>query len=259
MSVLPPFFVALLINSPSDNARSALFSLPNDARVTDKTTHIFMPVPNFPASHDGSSSSSGPYYWSLLIISVHDKIALHYDLRRENANDHYPPPPAWGEESAARIAARKMAKTLSDDSSSPMSLAFVKVNSEIVGDVGPDCGLGVCLLMKRQLELLVRNQKRRKREMGLTDVVFDEWRMLLQVLGSVDEGALWGLEDGVEDSSSVQQHLYDALVAIGRPDVVELPRRVYLLATEAVLDRRDALKGLSRAYDRLRLRCHGLV
>ncbi|EME39644.1 hypothetical protein DOTSEDRAFT_180298 [Dothistroma septosporum NZE10] len=95
----------------------------------EKTTHVFLPVndcrnPNMP---------EGGSHWSLLLVSIIDGVAFHYDsLGHSNYED-------------ARLVAYKISQLLGKP------LKFINLEDSPQQDNGMDCGVFVCLLMQHLL------------------------------------------------------------------------------------------------------------
>jgi sentrin-specific protease 8 len=100
-------------------------ALPDFAR----TSHIFLPInnaSNVTIAEDGS-------HWSLLLVSVIDGIAFHYD-----SSSHMNSREAWD-------ATNKMSILLG------RPLRFIELNDTPQQDNGEDCGVFVCMQMQHLL------------------------------------------------------------------------------------------------------------
>lgn len=94
-----------------------------------KTTHVFLPVNDCRSV----TVAEGGSHWSLLLVSVVDGVAFHYDsLSPSNFND-------------ARTVAHKISQLLGKP------LRFIHLEDTPQQDNGMDCGVYVCLLMQHLL------------------------------------------------------------------------------------------------------------
>lgn len=94
-----------------------------------KTSHIFLPV-NDARNPDVAEGGS---HWSLLLVSVIDGVAFHYDsLTPSNMNE-------------AKLVAHRISQLLGKP------LKFINLEDSPQQDNGMDCGVYVCLLMKHLL------------------------------------------------------------------------------------------------------------
>ena len=109
--------------------------LPNFSR----TTHIFLPINDCrnPSIPEGGS------HWSLLLVSVVDGVAFHYDsLNHANRNE-------------ARLAATKLDRLLGGQ------LQFIDMKDSPQQENSSDCGVFVCIQMRHLLlkKLLMAHAK----------------------------------------------------------------------------------------------------
>jgi sentrin-specific protease 8 len=113
-----------------------------------KTTHIFLPIND---CHDPTRPEGGSH-WSLLLVSIKDGVAFHYDSL------------ASANESDARRVAAKLATLLN------MRLTFRDLDDSPQQENGSDCGVFVCSVMRYLLlqRLLVTSQGIR-RDMSMAD------------------------------------------------------------------------------------------
>lgn len=117
-------------------------ALPNFSR----TTHIFLPINDC----RNVMEAEGGSHWSLLLVSVVDGVAFHYDSLCES-NDH-----------EARVATQKMATLLG------RSLRFISMDDCPQQENGSDCGVFVCLLMRYLLlNRLLRADSKEKVSMSM--------------------------------------------------------------------------------------------
>lgn len=94
-----------------------------------KVTHIFLPVND----NRNVGMAEGGTHWSLLLVSVIDGVAFHYDsLGGANYNE-------------ARMCALKLGRILGRD------LRFQQLNDCPQQANGIDCGIFVCILMRHLL------------------------------------------------------------------------------------------------------------
>ncbi|KAF2157735.1 cysteine proteinase [Myriangium duriaei CBS 260.36] len=121
--LLRPSMAFLLLNS--QDPRSLQSALPNFAR----TTHIFLPVND---CRDLERAEGGSH-WTLLVVSVLDGVAFHYDsLYPSNGKD-------------AQLLTHRFSQLLS------RGLRFVNLHDSPQQENGSDCGIFVCLLMQHLL------------------------------------------------------------------------------------------------------------
>lgn len=111
------------------------------------TTHIFLPIndSNNPEIAEGGS------HWSLLLISVVDGVAFHYDS--------LPP----GNQKDAKLATQNMSILLGKP------LCFMQLEDSPLQENGSDCGVFVCLNMRHLLLkrlLMVRCDEKVSLSMG---------------------------------------------------------------------------------------------
>ena len=94
-----------------------------------KTTHIFLPINDC----NNADIAEGGSHWSLLLVSILDRVAFHYDsLNASNYQD-------------ARRVAFKFSQLLGKQ------LRFINLDDTPQQDNGMDCGVYVCLLMQHLL------------------------------------------------------------------------------------------------------------
>lgn len=110
-------------------------ALPNFSR----TTHIFLPINDC----RNPSIAEGGSHWSLLLVSVLDGVAFHYDsLNPANRNE-------------AGLAARKVSQLLG------RQLQFIDLTDSPQQENSSDCGVFVCIQMRHLLlrKLLMAHAK----------------------------------------------------------------------------------------------------
>lgn len=117
-----------------------------------KTTHVFLPVND----NRNLSQAEGGSHWSLLLISVIDGVAFHYDsLGGSNYNE-------------ARLTTHKFGQLLG------RSLSFLNLSDSPQQDNGSDCGVYVCILMRHLLlKKLLSANARQKVSMSMAGKVVD--------------------------------------------------------------------------------------
>ena len=114
---------------------------PNLASVRDALpsfegiTHVFLPINDSRNVYEGETGS----HWSLLLVSMVDRIAFHYDSLR------------GGNKSEARRATERFSDMLGWRGRE--RLRFVQPDGSPQQENGRDCGVFVCLIMRH---LLVR-------------------------------------------------------------------------------------------------------
>ena len=104
-----------------------------------KTTHIFLPINDC----RNPSVAEGGSHWSLLVVSVVDRVAFHYDSLS----------PANKDEAIATT--RKLSTLLNKE------LQFLDLPDSPQQENGSDCGVFVCVQMKHLLmkKLLLAHNK----------------------------------------------------------------------------------------------------
>lgn len=110
------------------------------------TTHIFLPIND---NHNPAVAEGGSH-WSLLLISIVDNMAFHYDsLNSANRND-------------AAFATRQMEKLLGT------GLQFLDLGDSPQQENGSDCGVFVCINMRHLLlRRLLQAQRGEKVSMSM--------------------------------------------------------------------------------------------
>lgn len=113
-----------------------------------KATHVFLPIND---NRDVTAAEGGSH-WSLLLVSIRDGLAFHYDsMRGNNAQE--------GEK-----ATRRLSQLLGLNS----PLQFVNLEKTPQQANSNDCGVFVCLLMKHLLlEKLLKNHHGQKVDMSV--------------------------------------------------------------------------------------------
>ncbi|OJD31067.1 ulp1 protease family protein [Diplodia corticola] len=140
ISLLRPSMSFMMIQTPDPLTLKE--ALPNFSR----TTHIFLPINDC----RNVMEAEGGSHWSLLLVSVVDGVAFHYDSLCES-NDQ-----------EARVATQKMATLLG------RSLRFISMDDCPQQENGSDCGVFVCLLMRYLLlNRLLRADSKEKVSMSM--------------------------------------------------------------------------------------------
>lgn len=123
-------------------------ALPNFSR----TTHIFLPIND---AHNVSVAEGGSH-WSLLLVSVVDGVAFHYDSLS---------PSNWNE---ASLAVRKLSQLLG------RPLRFMNLEDSPQQENGSDCGVYVCIQMRHLLlKRLLSANSREKISMSMGGKLVD--------------------------------------------------------------------------------------
>ncbi|KAK4210303.1 Ulp1 protease [Rhypophila decipiens] len=117
-----------------------------------KTTHIFLPIND---ARDGGSADGGTH-WSLLLVSVIDKVAFHYDsLGGANCYE-------------AQKCADRLSKILG------IPLKFTQMEDCPQQENSSDCGVFVCILMRHLLiKRLLNANYNEKVSMSMAGKVID--------------------------------------------------------------------------------------
>ncbi|KAF2221826.1 hypothetical protein BDZ85DRAFT_201217 [Elsinoe ampelina] len=123
--LLRPSMAFLLLQTHVKDITSLRSALP-DFR---NTTHIFLPVNDC----QDVNRAEGGSHWSLLLVSILDNVAFHYDsMYPANARE-------------ADILTAKFSKLLD------RNLRFINLPDSPQQDNGSDCGVFVCLIMQHLL------------------------------------------------------------------------------------------------------------
>ncbi|KAM3077556.1 hypothetical protein ACMFMG_006893 [Clarireedia jacksonii] len=153
-----------------------------------KTTHIFLPIND----NRNVSVAEGGSHWSLLLVSVIDGVAFHYDSLS---------PSNWNE---AEVTTRKLSHLLGKP------LAFLNLNDSPQQENSNDCGVYVCIIMRHLLlkRLLSANAKEKvSMSMGgkLVDAPGGRKEMLRIIEGYRKEGERRRSHDESRSSSPFQR------------------------------------------------------
>ncbi|EHK18091.1 uncharacterized protein TRIVIDRAFT_194528 [Trichoderma virens Gv29-8] len=131
--LLRPSMTFLLMKEP--DMRHVQAALPDFSKVT----HVFLPIND----NRNVAMAEGGSHWSLLLVSVLDGIAFHYDsLGGANYAE-------------AALATRKLGSIVG------RQIRFINLEDSPQQENGSDCGVFVCLLMRHLLvkRLLVANAR----------------------------------------------------------------------------------------------------
>ncbi|OAA52785.1 Ulp1 protease family protein [Beauveria brongniartii RCEF 3172] len=146
--LLRPSMAFLLLRGHKLEDAAVRQSLPDLSKVS----HIFLPIND----NDRPSDAGGGSHWSLLLVSLKDGIAFHYDsfgnINQKHAND----------------TTIRLAEILHRD------LAFVNLENTPQQGNNDDCGVFVCLLMRHLLvKRLLSASARSKVNMSMSGKVVD--------------------------------------------------------------------------------------
>ena len=130
-----------------------------------RSTHIFLPIndctaPNIP---------QGGSHWSLLLVSILDRIAFHYDSL-------YP-----SNERAAAHCFHQFQVLLG------LQMRYVNLRDTPQQHNGSDCGVYVCVEMKELLKRLLNKDSKQKISMSMQGMDIDAARARKMMTGLVDE------------------------------------------------------------------------
>lgn len=140
--LLRPSMSFMLMQTP--DPLSLKEALPNFST----TTHVFLPINDCA----DVTAAEGGSHWSLLLVSVIDGVAFHYDSMSAS-NDR-----------EARSTTMKMEQLLGK------KLRFIPMHDSPQQENGSDCGVFVCVLMKHLLlKRLLRADASRKISMSMKD------------------------------------------------------------------------------------------
>ncbi|ESZ96274.1 Ulp1 protease family protein [Sclerotinia borealis F-4128] len=181
--LLRPSMAFMLMTQPDPLALRT--ALPNFTR----TTHIFLPVND----NRNLTEAEGGSHWSLLLISVIDGVAFHYDsLSGSNVQEGI-------------LTTRKMSVLLN------RPLSFLNLQDTPQQENGSDCGIYVCVIMRHLLlkRLLSANAKEKvSMSMGgkLLDAAGARKEMLKIIEGYRREGERRRSHDESRSSSPFQRN-----------------------------------------------------
>ncbi|KIW72633.1 hypothetical protein, variant 1 [Phialophora macrospora] len=139
--LLRPTMSFMLMQTP--DPRTIKDALPDFTNVT----HIFLPINDNPTA----SVAEGGTHWSLLLVSIVDGVAFHYDSM----------PP--GNQHEAHYATQKLSRLIN------RPLRFINLSDSPLQDNSSDCGVFVCLNMRHLLLkrlLMVRTDSKVSMSLG---------------------------------------------------------------------------------------------
>ncbi|KAJ3477404.1 hypothetical protein NLG97_g8850 [Lecanicillium saksenae] len=159
--LLRPSMAFLLMRTQTQDMRQINNTLPNLA----KATHIFLPIND---NHNVGDAEGGSH-WSLLLVSVLDGVAFHYDsLGGANYSE-------------GNLTTRKLSQVLG------RQLRFVNLEDSPQQENGSDCGVFVCLLMRHLLvKRLLSANAREKVSMSMAGKMVDSHGGRKEMLRIID-------------------------------------------------------------------------
>ncbi|KAJ9634599.1 hypothetical protein H2199_008882 [Coniosporium tulheliwenetii] len=141
--------------------------LKKEFAIPEGTTHIFLPIT------DGASNpaiADGGCHWTLLLISLIDGVAFHYDSMSHS------------NEEPARVVTRKVEQILGKE------LKFCEMQDVPQQMNGEDCGVIVCLLMQHLLlKRLLQAGNREKVTMSMAGRELDATKGRKEMLRLLNE------------------------------------------------------------------------
>lgn len=153
--------VSFLKAAPVEDAKS-IFQDPN--YLEDRITHIFVPVnDDSMEDHDTDKYKKGGLnrgtHWSLLVVSLIDNVAFHYDSSNGLNHRH------------AELVVSRIEKALPR----PRKLRYVPMGSDAPQQSdGSNCGIFVCVVMKHLLvRRLLRADANEKVTMSMSSLNFE--------------------------------------------------------------------------------------
>lgn len=123
----------ILKNGDIGQSRSILGSMKDLAE--NRTTHLFIPVNDDDEHYHRTGSGSGGSHWSLLVISLIDNVAFHYDSLHGANHAH----------------ASKLLRQIEQALPTPRTLRFVSMQDSPQQIDGSNCGIFVLVIMKHLL------------------------------------------------------------------------------------------------------------
>ncbi|KAM3454403.1 hypothetical protein MY3296_003086 [Beauveria thailandica] len=146
--LLRPSMAFLILRAKYLELSAIRQSLPDLSKVS----HIFLPIND----NDRPNDPAGGSHWSLLLVSLKDGIAFHYDSFGDINNKH------------ANDTTARLAKVLG------RNLTFVNLENTPQQGNNDDCGVFVCLLMRHLLvKRLLSASARSKVNMSMSGKVVD--------------------------------------------------------------------------------------
>jgi sentrin-specific protease 8 len=149
-----------------------LMQTPDPATLKDalpplhRFTHIFMPIND----NTNPETAEGGSHWTLLLVSLIDDVAFHYDSLRPS---NYEP---------ARLATKKLEQVVGK------KLTFVDIEDTPQQDNGSDCGIYVCQNMDiLTREKLLETEKAKKIDMSLGQTKWDADNVRRNMVATIDD------------------------------------------------------------------------
>jgi sentrin-specific protease 8 len=157
--LLRPSMAFMLMKTPS------VLSLRDALPDFSKTTHIFLPINDA----RNVSIAEGGSHWSLLLVSVIDGVAFHYDsLSPSNYNE-------------AMLATQKISELLG------RGLRFMNLEDSPQQENGSDCGVYVCIQMRHLLlKRLLSANAREKVSMSMGGKLVDAFGGRKEMLKTIE-------------------------------------------------------------------------
>lgn len=177
--LLRPSMSFMLLQTP--DPRTLRDALPNFS----KTTHIFLPINDC----RNVTEAEGGTHWSLLLVSLVDHIAFHYDS--------LPP----GNRMEAYTVTMKLVTLLN------CPIRFVALEDSPQQENSSDCGVFVCLNMRcLLLDRLLRANSHQKVSMSLADKRVDASSGRRQILRIIEGFRKEGVRRRSHSSSPSERH-----------------------------------------------------
>lgn len=122
----------------------------NYPNIEERATHLFIPINDETKGTDDDQQGELGKHWSLLVVSIIDRVAFHYDSVRSH------------NEPNARLATDGLNTILKKG-----KLTFVSMANSPQQTNSSDCGVAVCVIMKHLLlKRLLRADASRKISMS---------------------------------------------------------------------------------------------
>jgi sentrin-specific protease 8 len=166
MQTPDPRTIKVSARSPTSRLLSSLTDLQDALPDLTNVTHMFLPIND----NTNATIAEGGSHWSLLLVSIVDGVAFHYDSM----------PP--GNHNEAYLATQKLAKLINKP------LKFIHLNDSPVQDNSSDCGVYVCLNMRHLLlKRLLQARTDAKVSMSLGERTVDASAGRKEMLKIIDE------------------------------------------------------------------------
>ena len=150
---------------------SILFLDTNMAMIKDAmgdlkgVSHIFLPIND----NRDTQRAEGGTHWSLLVVSINDQTAFHYDSLMSTNFDE------------ARMIAKKLGQMLD------VPLKFMDLQDAPQQDNGTDCGVFVIMNMRTLLERLLSRDRGEQVSMSLKNAKLNSTRERKDLLNKIKE------------------------------------------------------------------------